>query len=80
METIWVARRVLSRAAAKLGGVDALASYLGIGHDTLRLYIDGREPVPDVLFLRALDLSLEEVPPVLPDTPHGEQAAPAEKT
>lgn len=57
-----IARRVLARAAAKLGGVEALASHLMIGPRILRHYIAGSEPVPNVLFLRAVDIILDELP------------------
>ena len=65
METIRVGRRVLARAAAKLGGIEPLAERLGISQRLLQYYISGREPVPDSLFLRAIDIILDDVPAIL---------------
>ena len=65
METIRVGRRVLARAAAKLGGVEALAEHLAIRQRLLQSYITGAEPVPDALFLRAIDIILDDVPAIL---------------
>jgi len=69
METVRVGRRVLARAAAKLGGVESLAERLEISQRLLQYYITGREPVPDVLFMRAIDVILEEEPPILREAP-----------
>jgi hypothetical protein len=55
-----VGRQVLARAAAKSGGVEALAERMQIGHRVLRHYIEGKEPVPDEVLLRALDVLLDE--------------------
>lgn len=54
---------MLARAAAKLGGVEALAERMQIGHRVLRHYIEGKEPVPDAVLLRALDVLLDESDP-----------------
>ena len=69
METIRIGRRVLARAAAKLGGVDALAARLEISEQVLRHYITGREPVPDALLMRAIDVILEDVPTIVREPP-----------
>ena len=57
-----VARHVLARAAAKVGGVAELASRLNLSPRVLHHYVTGRLVVPDALFLRALDVVLEELP------------------
>jgi hypothetical protein len=66
-----VARHVLERAAAKVGGVAELASRLNLSPRVLHYYVTGRLVVPDALFLRALDVVLEE----LPETGLGSQRA-----
>jgi len=63
---------VLARAAAQVGGVAELAARLNLSSRALREYVTGRLAVPDALFLRALDVVLEE----LPETrPAGQQVA-----
>lgn len=69
MSTVRVGRRVLARVAAKMGGVEALAVHLKISESLLQHYITGIEPVPDALFLRAIDFILEDVPALAPETP-----------
>jgi len=64
MKTEAVARHVLARAAAKVGGVAELASRLNLSPRVLHYYVTGRLVVPDALFLRALDVALEELPEV----------------
>jgi hypothetical protein len=51
---------VLARAAAKVGSMAELASRLNIRPRVLRWYVTGHLVVPDALFLRALDVLLEE--------------------
>ena len=51
-----VARKVLVQAAERLGGMEALATRLGITAGALRLYLMGSEPVPQKLFLRVVDV------------------------
>ena len=60
MDAKQVGRRVLARAAAKVGGVAELAARLDISQRVLQYYIADREPVPDALFLRAIDVILED--------------------
>jgi hypothetical protein len=60
MDSMQVGRRVLARAAAKVGGVQELVARLDISARLLRYYIAGRERVPDALFLRAIDVILED--------------------
>jgi hypothetical protein len=57
-----LAQHVLARAAAKVGGVAKLASRLNLSPRVLHYYVTGRLVVPDALFLRALDVVLEEPP------------------
>ena len=57
-----VARHVLARAAAKVGGVGELASRLNVRPRALHYYVTGQFVVPAGLFLRALDVLLEEPP------------------
>ena len=62
VRTETVARHVLARAAAQVGGVAELAARLNLSSRALREYVTGRLAVPDALFLRALDVVLEELP------------------
>jgi hypothetical protein len=56
------ARRVLARAAVLLGGVSALGERLELAQRQLTDYLTGAEPIPDELFLAAIDIVLEELP------------------
>jgi AcrR family transcriptional regulator len=56
------ARRVLARAALQLGGMAELAARLEMSPTLLRHYIEGSEPIPDRLFLAAIDVVLQELP------------------
>jgi hypothetical protein len=54
---ITVRRAVLKRIADVLpGGTDALATYLQVSSGELCSWIDGVMPVPDAVFLKAVDL------------------------
>jgi DNA-binding transcriptional regulator YdaS (Cro superfamily) len=55
--------RVLARAAAKVGGARALAQHLGISPGVLSRYVTGSAAVPDSIFLRAVDIILDELAP-----------------
>ena len=46
----------LRRAARLAGGVDALARALKVSTWKLEAWLNGHEPVPDEVFLRAVDL------------------------
>jgi hypothetical protein len=61
MDTL-TARRVLARAAVLLGGVDRLAGRVNLTQRELGEFLRGRAPVPDSLFLAALDIVLEDLP------------------
>jgi len=56
------ARRVLARAAVLLGGVSTLGERLDLAQRQLTDYLTGAEPIPDELFLAAIDIVLEELP------------------
>jgi hypothetical protein len=56
------ARRVLARAAVLLGGVCALGERLEVTQRQLGDYLTGALPIPDALFLAAIDIVLEELP------------------
>lgn len=43
-------------AGASPDGVDTLAAYLQVSHANLRLWMDGITPIPDAVFLKAVDL------------------------
>jgi hypothetical protein len=74
-----VARQVLARAAAKVWGVEALASRSILRHRLLYHYIEGKHAVPDVVFLRAVDVMLEDVPNRIPLSQQDEQSFPGFK-
>lgn len=57
------ARLLLERAAEKCGGVDGLSERLGIHARVLRMCIEGREAVPDQLYLKVVDIVMEESQP-----------------
>jgi hypothetical protein len=58
---------MLQRAADKLGGVNPLASYLGIAPVSVRVWMRGFISPPDEIFLRLVDLLQESPPPPRPD-------------
>lgn len=53
---------MLARATALLGGVSALGERLELTQRQLTAYLTGAEPIPDELFLSAIDIVLEELP------------------
>lgn len=61
MDTL-TARRVLARAAVLLGGVDRLAGRVNLTQRELGEFLRGSAPVPDSLFLAAIDIVLEDLP------------------
>jgi DNA-binding transcriptional regulator YdaS (Cro superfamily) len=58
-----VSRQILARAAAEVGGVEALASRLGVSPRVVEHYISGHELVPDGLLLQVIDVVLDGRPP-----------------
>lgn len=54
-------RKVLAHAAAQVG-VAALAERLQISERLLHHYLTGHELIPDELFLRAVDVIIEQLP------------------
>jgi len=59
MDSITVAQAVLQRVVAKLG--DAAASQLGVTRAAFALFLNGTEALPDRVFLRAVDIVLDEL-------------------
>lgn len=55
---VTVHTRVLHRACQLLGGVEALAKYLGVSRTLLHRWLEGEEEAPATIFLRAVDLIL----------------------
>ena len=55
-----VARKVLARAAAYLGGPEALAAKFRLSPRVIQHYLTGNERVPDSLLLQAIDVILEQ--------------------
>ena len=53
------AKRFLAQAAARVGGMDALAGKLDIGPHVLEHYLNGQKPVPESLVLRIIDVVLD---------------------
>jgi len=49
-------RRTLRRAVEILGGPDRVAQALGVSPSDVEAYLSGLKPLPDRLFLRALDI------------------------
>lgn len=64
-----VGRKALVQAAEQLGGMEALATRLGLSIGALRVYLMGSEPVPEQLFLRIVDVLQ---PSLRPKTPPGQ--------
>ena len=61
-----VARKVLARAAAKAGGVQALADRLKLSPRVVAHFIEGHEAIPDSVLLLAIDVILGDVPDLPP--------------
>lgn len=56
------ASKVLLRAAERLGGVELLASHLGLSPKVIQSQIDGTRPVPEAEYLKAVDVVLGDGP------------------
>jgi AcrR family transcriptional regulator len=54
-------RKLLAHIAVRMGGVDQIAKRLKLSARVVRLYIEGKEQIPDALVLRAVDLILDEL-------------------
>jgi hypothetical protein len=76
MSTQDVARKVLARAAAYMGGPEALAAKFQLSPRVLQHYLTGSERIPDALLLQAIDVILEKLPsiPVTPAVPQSLRA------
>lgn len=79
VKTEAVARHVLARAAAKVGGVAKLAARLNLSQRALSWYVHGDLTVPDALFLKALDIVLEELPETRQASQQAAQSSPESK-
>ena len=51
---------LLKRAAQITGGDSELCEYLGVSEARLRLWLAGRVRLPDPIFLKAVDLVLQD--------------------
>ena len=78
MDATVTARRVLARAAVMAGGADRLAGRLGLTQRQLADYLTGGVPIPDELFLSAIDVVLEDL--LDPRAPARADAAPLRRT
>jgi hypothetical protein len=55
--------RAVARAAEILGGVEELASSIGLATGTVRMMIAGKLPVPQQVFLQVVDIiSADDAP------------------
>jgi hypothetical protein len=54
MPTVYL--RTLKRAAEIAGGVEELSAQLGVRGDDLAYWLQGTKPVPQEIFLRAVDI------------------------
>lgn len=79
MSTQDVGRKVLARAAAYMGGPEALAAKFQISPRVLQYYLTGSEQIPDALLLRAIDVILDQLPPVPATPPTASKPLPAAK-
>jgi hypothetical protein len=52
--------RLLRRASEIAGDPTALAASLGVGHEALKFWMDGKAKMPDRVFLATADLVLED--------------------
>jgi hypothetical protein len=48
--------RTLRKAAEALGGIEALARHLGVATEDVYLWAQGSKPIPQAVFLKAVDL------------------------
>ncbi|HTM59851.1 MAG TPA: hypothetical protein VL199_05775 [Burkholderiales bacterium] len=53
--------RTLHRACLILGGAAQLAAHLGVPEPTLQAWLEGREDVPQMVFLAAVEIVLLHV-------------------
>jgi hypothetical protein len=52
--------KILQAASEIVGGNEALAERLAIGHHALAMFLEGRRHLPDSLLLRVVDIILED--------------------
>jgi hypothetical protein len=72
-------RKVLAHAAAQVG-VAALAERLQISERVLHHYLTGHELIPDELFLRAVDVIIEQLPAPKPPASAQLEVTPSRKS
>ena len=53
--------RTLHRACLILGGASQLAAHLGVPESSLQAWLEGREEVPQIVFLAAVEIVLLHV-------------------
>lgn len=61
MADLNVHQRCLVRARETLGGLEGLARYLHVSPSSASAWLEGQIPLPDLIFLRVIDLLLDEV-------------------
>lgn len=67
----------MQKGAELLGGRDKLAKYLGVPETEIRNWLAGTSKPPLAVFLRAVELIIDETtPPVDASDPGGEPSAP----
>jgi len=54
-----VYERLINRAAAQLGGTEALAERIGISHSKMLAWLEGREAPDMPMVLRLLEIALD---------------------
>ena len=64
-------RQLLRRVLDRVGSRARLANRLGIREATLQRMLDGREDVPDAIFLQCVDVLYEQRDWNLPEKPDG---------
>ena len=72
-------RKVLAHAAAQVG-VPALVERLQISQRVLHHYLTGHDLIPDELFLRAVDVIIEQLPDAKPSASARPGASPSRKS
>ena len=59
-------RKLIAQAAVRLGGAKQLTERLGIPPRRLNRYMNGHEAIPDKLFLKVVDVIVEQQPVTAP--------------
>lgn len=53
-------KRALDNAVQAAGGEEALRDYLQVNETTLRTWLTGLKPIPEQVFLKVIDLLLDQ--------------------